>query len=213
MTPYYEHGGITIYHGDCRDVLADMPRESVDLVFTDPPYPKEYDHVWDALADYAPPVMRDGASLMTYLGHYQLPRVLAAMGRNLNYQWLCFQPNASGINPIMYGFRVKVNYKPVLWYVKGRFLKPVILDDHLGRLGRDWAKRLHAWAQPIAPQPILKLTDEGGVVLDPFMGSGTVMRAAKDLGRYGIGIEIDERYCEIAADRLAQEMLPLEPVA
>ena len=69
--------------------------------------------------------------------------------------------------------------------------------------------RLHPTEKPISLMTQIIDTMPPGVILDPFMGSGTTLRAAKDLGRRAIGIEIDERYCEIAVRRLAQGVLPL----
>ena len=72
------------------------------------------------------------------------------------------------------------------------------------------APRRHPHEKPVAL--IMRLLQKAptGVVVDPFMGSGTTLRAARDLGRRAIGIEIEERYCEIAVQRLAQQVLPLE---
>ena len=72
--------------------------------------------------------------------------------------------------------------------------------------------RLHPNEKPqgMVDHFVTLTTGEGDLVLDPFMGSGTTLRAAKDLGRKAIGIEIEERYCEIAAQRMSQEVLPLE---
>ena len=70
--------------------------------------------------------------------------------------------------------------------------------------------RMHPTEKPVSLVAALLDKSPPGVVLDPFMGSGTTLRAAKDMGRKAIGIEIDERYCEIAANRMAQECLPFD---
>ena len=76
-------------------------------------------------------------------------------------------------------------------------------------------QRIHPNEKPLdLVLHFVRLTTQPGVmVLDPFMGSGTTLRAAKDLGRRAIGIEMDERYCEIAAERMAQEVLDFAPPA
>ena len=132
--PYYDDGGgRVIYHGDCREILPLL--EQVDMVFTDPPYPREFEHVWQYFGLIK---LKKGRSLMSYCGHYQLPLALTSIGKHFRWHWLCIQQNAGGINPIMHGFRVKVNFKPVLWFTNGKpdLQSLPIVDDDLGRLGK-----------------------------------------------------------------------------
>ncbi len=83
INPYYDKDGITIYHGDSKEILPELEKESVDLVLTDPPYPKEFDHVWDILS-LASSSMRNGSALVIFLGNYQLPRVIEALSTTLD---------------------------------------------------------------------------------------------------------------------------------
>ena len=114
---------------------------------------------------------------------------------------------------------------------KGRVRARRFANEHLGKNGlHRWEddgtrmirsvlpiQSMHRRARHPTEKPlgvvvplVLYSVPPGGLVLDPFMGSGTTLRAAKDLGRRAVGIEIEERYCELAARRLAQEALPLE---
>ena len=77
-------------------------------------------------------------------------------------------------------------------------------DPGRDKTGHPCAKPLFSWKKIM----LRCSAEESGAVLDPFMGSGTTLRAAKDLGRRAIGIELEERYCEIAAKRLGQGVLP-----
>ena len=210
MKPYYEQDGIRIYHGDAAEVCADLGPVA-DVVITDPPYPAEFDHVWDILGGPVVDSMKPDTFLTTLLGHYQLPRVIDALGRRLRFYWLAITENNQC--PIMHGYRVKVNYKPCLVYANG---KPVprrvwrdnfLVANQVGRLAE--SRNAHKWGQTPTcfQEPIDAFSEPGGVVLDPFLGGGSVLVAARDMGRRGIGIEIEERTCEIAANRLAQGVL------
>lgn len=208
MKPYYEDEYATIYHGDCRNVMASLPTESIDIIFTDPPYPREFDYVWTYLAEGAPRLLKPGKSLLTYLGHYQLPLVIDKLCPVLRYNWLCIQRNY-GPQPRMFGARAVVTFKPVLWFSKGAIERGGPLPDELSYVTKGIVARksMHVWGQPISCLPLARLTKSMDLVLDPFMGSGTTLVAAKSLGRKAIGIEIEERYCEIAVKRLAQGVM------
>lgn len=206
LEPYYDHDGVTIYHGDCREVLPQLSKESIDLVFTDPPYAREYDWCWSALADGATPLMKIGAALFTYCGQYQIPKVLNDIGSYLSWWWLFIARNSS--SPPLYGYSIVATFKPILAFYRERqpkHLLPGLLPDDLHVAGSvRMGKALHEWGQAPVFEPILRFCPKGGIVLDPFLGGGTTLWAAQQHGRRGIGIEIEERHCETAARRCSQ---------
>ena len=209
MKPYYEQDGITIYHGDCRDILPTLDTGSIDLVLTDPPYGVDFD-VWDSEVPYqivaqfpqstvawfgAASRLAKDVNLFPELPHrvgiwaptFTLSRTRAD---GMAYRW----------HPI-YLWRVPKKHEGPTWDL---FTTPT-------ECGNWW---LHQCTKPLKLITTLAgLAPANGTILDPFMGSGTTLRAAKDLGRKAIGIEIEERYCEIAVKRLQQAVLPMGEVA
>ncbi len=202
MKPYYEHDGITIYHGDCREILPLLPR--ADLALTDPPYgigfaaqPTNYQRyaghkpkAWDDVAFDRIDMVLDAAPVVMIWGgnYYQLP---------ISRGWLSwFKPDAP---PSMGSFEL-------CWTNRDenpRQISCSISQTNGERLGHPTQKPLKVirWCMGFVPSV--------QTVVDPFIGSGTVLRAAKDAGLKAIGIEINESYCEIAAKRLSQEVLAL----
>ena len=202
MKPYYEEPGITIYHGDCRDILPSLPK--VDLVLTDPPYGAGYASNpilgKNRRSDPHKPQSWD-ASQVSYL-----PLVIS-----------------HGTDAIIWGG----NYYPLppsrcwfVWYKPDAL--PSMADCELAWVSKDGNAQHFTWTTAATnperlghctqkPEALMKWCMNKFIsaqtILDPFMGSGTTLRAAKDLGRKAIGIEIEEKYCEIAVKRLAQEVL------
>ena len=209
MNPYYEQDGITIYNADCRDVLPTL--DPVDLVFADPPYGNE-----TAYHSY-----QDTHEMLSALITEAIPAILKAgpvslitpgVGNMWLYpapKWvLCFASGAgTGSGP--WGF---TSWQPILAYGKDPYLSAGLGRRPDTKLTSEGASKGgdHPCPKPLELMRWIMTrgtTEEGKTVLDPFMGSGTTLRAAKDTGRKAIGIEIEERYCEIAANRLAQGVL------
>lgn len=228
ISPYYDQDGITIYHGDCRDVLPSLERGSVDLVLTDPPY-NAINRVTGGLrvidkgqADSAPvdvPTLADEfmrvvrGSIYVWCSDEQYTDwTLAFKDAGLttrNCAWWKSDPSPmNGEHLWLSALELCVFARKSGAYFQGHCDHPV------------WKGPTERDVDHPTPKPewlMRKLVQAsapyGGLVLDAYMGSGSTLRAAKDLGRRAIGIEIEERYCELAAKRLQQSVLPLAMVA
>jgi DNA modification methylase len=199
MTPYYDDGTCTIYHAGWRDVMPSL--EDVDVLVTDPPYPNNAGHF-----DSAVTTARDAMTLSArHIGE-------ALIFWNELEQPPCAHPLVA----VHIWHRTNVNgrpYEPIYHFCSDGEKRRSRVFPHsvpfTNATGSEYVG--HPTQKPVdLMRALLSITRRKGVVLDPFMGSGTTLRAAKDLGRRAIGIEINEFYCEIAARRLGQEVLPLE---
>ena len=188
--------GPDIRHGDFREVLADVPAESVALVLTDPPYPAEYLPLWSDLAAFAERVLVPGGSLVAYSGQGNLPQVLCRLSEHLRYWWIFALQHRHGSQSLQ-GKGVTCGWKPLVWFVKGgRRDKRYITDRLDGSQPRktmgDWAQ---GWAELI---PLIEgLTRDDELIIDPFAGTGTTGEAALALGRRFLGAENGEHAAEV----------------
>ena len=223
MKPYYDDGkGIVIYHGDCREIMPQLPIST--LLLTDPPYgvdlgnhsastetrmgrlrKKGYESYEDTYENFKAIVV---PSVVRALGFTRRGIVFSAGTRMWDYPTPdavggVFMPNACGRNK--FGFTSLIH---VLFYgnapglEQGSKATAIKSTASAEENGHPCPKPL-SWMNWLVDLGSV----EGDTILDPFMGSGTTLRAAKDLGRKAIGIEIEEKYCEIAVRRLAQEVL------
>ena len=228
--PYYEDDLVTLYHGDCREVLAGMADQSVDAVITDPPYTerthkgaksnKGKGHGVQAI-DFASITDEDLDVVMCGMGRVTRRWVVASLDYRHAVKYDIEPP--VGLRTMRVGVWVKTNPMPSIsadrpaqgWeaicYLHRDDVKPAwngggkhgnyILGTEQGQ-GHPTAKPL-----VMVQDFVRRFTDHGDTILDPFAGSGTTLRAAVNEGRKAIGVEMDERYCEIIAKRLDQYAL------
>lgn len=232
MQPYYEQNGITIYHADCREILPHIG--SVDLVLTDPPYGTRK---YETDVPFDTRLLRQWIASVRTVALFGYPELLASWCVDAGVkpgEWVVWWPTNKGIGRsndlpketehiAIFGetpgsrllFRPRIQDKTCLAITSARGLSAD--EARLGDVWRDPSPgmmfnshlRLHPNEKPLSlmSRLIILCAGEDDLILDPFMGSGTTLRAAKDLGRRAIGIEIEERYCEIAAQRLSQEVM------
>ena len=200
MTPYYSDDLVTIYHGDSRDLTTEIDAE---VVLTDPPYGIDKAE-WDA--EFVLPLLPRGVLAMGIMpGPWNLLRCPEMLGP-LVYRWTLSARLVNGMTNGAVGFG---NWIPCLLYsIPGVSLWQQDGDAKEFVVGRD-PKPDHPSPKPLNVTTWFLSRLPAGTVIDPFMGSGTTLLAAKSLGRKAIGIEIEERYCEIAAQRCSQEVLGL----
>jgi site-specific DNA-methyltransferase (adenine-specific) len=250
MTPYYQDSAVTLYHGDCREILPTLSPRSVDAIITDPPYSsggmyrsdramptngkyqishetdrsygtfsgdnrdqRSFEKWVDSWASAALRLVPEGGGLGIFIDWRNVACVIDAVQiAGWVYRGLTPWHKGSDLRPNKGWFRRNVEF--IVWGSAG----PLVCGPDA--IGDCWdglfvarvndGNKQHQTGKPEALlMQMLSVRQEWRTYLDPFVGSGTLLLAAKELGHCAIGIEIEERYCEIAANRLRQEVLAL----
>lgn len=227
MTPYYSDDLVTIYHGDSLEILPTLRGSSIDLCVTDPPYvigavsagnmgakaggwgdmmnSSRWFRDWFVMVRRL--LKQDGA-LWSFCNWRSIP---VAMKAAFDAEWalaslLVWDKALLGPGP-----QLRPAYEMVALLPMPEFQVPDRGISDLWRVPWQTVKPSgHPAEKPVELlSRIILASGETRTILDPFMGSGSTLVAAKDLGRDVIGIEADERWCEIAANRCSQEVLGL----
>ena len=245
IKPYYQEGGIEIYHGDCVDVLPNLDLVAADLILTDPPYnvskraiggranttvgrvPRKdgttreivrdfgsWDHNWkpEPFLQLVWPMLRPGAALVAFTSEFLLQAYLenTALEHRALLFWRKTNPAPNFRRQIVRAVEMAVwqtkgkgwtfnagGYRPNVWEFPA-------ISGHTCQNTRE--KRIHRTQKPerLIRAWVELFSNADDLVIDPFMGSGTTLRCAKDTGRKAIGVEISEEDCEKAANRLRE---------
>ena len=230
LVPYYWQDDITLYHGDCAEVLPKLDAGSVDLVFTDPPYLLsnmvdipfttradmirdfgEWDRQWtpDLLLAESARLLVPGGSLLSFTSDKLLSWFAhEGLKHRGTVAWEKSnpppQPRPGYMSALEFIAWLQKPGAPATWNGNGaqrNILKfPICSGEE---------RTEHRTQKPLAliKDLILRHSDPGDLILDPYVGSGTTLRAAKDLGRRAVGIELREDFCVLTVKRLGQDVL------
>ena len=196
---------IKIFHVKFQDYQENFSDDSVDLILTDPPYPKDFLPLWQDLFSVASRVLKPSAFLVAYSGQLYLDEIFR-MENELIYYWtanIVFSKK-----PLIHARNVINEWKPILIFQKPPFKK--ISDTISDTISFNYSERdMHEknWGQTIKPFEFLidKFSNPGDLVFEPFAGTGTTLLAAKRMKRICIGTEIEEEYIDLIKGRLNEE--------
>jgi len=194
----------TIWYGDFRQLVKQLPDESINLIVTDPPYSKEFLPLWQDLSQEANRLLKPGAFLISYSGQVYLPDVINGLSTHLEYYWLGMLYH-KGITAQRFEVNMWNRAKPILFYQKPpRIKQNVWLEDVLESESPDKTK--HSWGQSLTS--VLKLVEcfsfEGETVLDPFAGGGTTIDACIRLKRQCYACEVNKATYQLLKDRFVR---------
>ena len=225
---YYQDDAVVIYHADCRDILPLIPDKSIDLVLTDPPYGigfeyesgKEDCNKPELYFEYLSPILSQlKRCTIKYIALTQATKYMRFFwdwfGDDIRIYIACKTFVMLRNTFMNYAYdpwvfipltdEIRIQAKPA------RNLDWCISDTASLRNPHN-IERNHPTPKPVSMMAslIANFTNPNDIILDPFLGSGTTAYCAKKLGRKCIGIEIEERYCEIASKRCSQSVMALE---
>jgi DNA modification methylase len=212
VTPYYQDKWVTIYHGDCREILPQLERG--DVIITDPVWPNCSTSMVGATCPFE--LLKEAAinfpgkanRAVIHLGCTSDPRFLLAIPPEMPFLRTCW------LEYVRLHYIGRILYTSDVAYVFGK--PPISKDGRRVIPGRHIAvtaeKRLTGHPAPRKLEHVRWLVNwfADGVVIDPFLGSGTTIQAARECGYRSIGIEIVEKYCEMAANRCSQDVMELQ---
>lgn len=232
MKPYYSDDFVTLYHGDAFDILPELPAGSIDHCVTDPPYILQAgssatrgsktggwadmmnaSHWFASWYREVSRTIRHTGSIWTFGNWRSLPVMMRAAIDSELTTASCLIWDKQWIGPAG-PQQLRSQHEICLILAREGFIQPDRSQGDVLPIRASSSKPTgHPAEKPVALlRRIVELTGstQGALILDPFAGSGTASLAAKQLGVRSIAIEAEERWCEVAANRLAQDVLPLE---
>jgi len=202
---------LTLIQGDCLKILPKIPDESVDFILTDFPYPnfdlfsnEKTDEFYKKIFDELRRVLKNNSFFATFWSIEDMQTLFKYTAKDFKFVWMIINyiKNAER-NRIRIGFN---HFNVIFLFEKGKATRKRqirdVIEDMISSIKRNSILHPTPKFLKVCKKVIEMATNEGDIVLDPFLGSGTTMKACLELKRNCIGIEINPEFCEIVKKRL-----------